>query len=91
MEASDQQFANVLKEHGTLYCPSCGKVIDRGDVAWNNASTHAGTPYSSILIECLRCDTEILYLTSWFEIDSFAELVDVLARDWKQESKEGGV
>jgi len=81
---AEKYFREILLEHSMSNCPICGKVIDRGDVAWNNASTEAGTPCCSVEIQCLGCDTEIAHIESWWPgIDDFEDVIEVLSRDWK--------
>lgn len=84
-EEADAEFARVLAEHDASLCPSCGRQLDRGDVAWNNSGTEAGTPYSVLEIICQNCAREIVCIHSWYpEIEDFNEFVDVLERDWNK-------
>lgn len=79
----DARFAAVLAEHGSTVCYSCGRAIDRGDVAWNNASTEAGTGYCTVEIICQGCEASIAHVTSWYlGIDDFGDVVFVLEDDW---------
>jgi hypothetical protein len=74
----DRNLAVALARHGKSTC-QCGRIIDRGDVAWNSGSTEAGTEYSVIWIICQACDTEIAQVHSWMPwIDTFEEAVHEL-------------
>lgn len=75
---ADQKLTEVLAAKNKDKCPKCNKQIDRGDVAWNTASTESGTPYSVMEIICEKCFTEIYHGTTWFEIESFEEFVKEL-------------
>jgi hypothetical protein len=71
-----------LRRRGVSPC-KCGRVIDRADVAWNNACSEAGTSYSTVTIICLACDAPIAYWRSWYpEIEDFEELIDHVLDDW---------
>ena len=73
---------DILAAAGYSPCPSCGKTIDRGDVAWNNPTTSEGTPYIVVEIQCQHCDTEIVNFKSWYPgVDDFAELVECVFKD----------
>lgn len=81
-QVADQQFAALLSAHSLTTCPSCAKPIDRGDLAWNNAST-GYTPYSVVEILCQRCDHELLFLKSWKpSIRDIRDVILVLETDW---------
>jgi hypothetical protein len=81
---SDEKLAAVLVEHGKSNCPSCGRIIDRGDVAWNNAQTESGTPCTWVQIQCVKCESEIGHFWSWWPgADDFDDLVDNVMHDWK--------
>ena len=83
-EQADAEFQRVLAAHDATNCPHCSKPIDRGDVAWNDASTDAGTGYSVLTVQCQRCFHEIAYFRSWHgSIHDFNEFVHVLGEDWK--------
>lgn len=80
----DERLREILDAHGSSLCKECGRDLDRGDVAWNSASTEYGTPYSVIEIICQACDTEALHLESWYPgIDDFEEALRVLEKDWE--------
>jgi transcriptional regulator with XRE-family HTH domain len=72
------KFSEVLKKYNKDKCPNCNKLIDRGDVQWNNANNENGTGYSVLEIICERCFTEIVYLQSWSYIDDFDAFVEIL-------------
>lgn len=77
---------SILDKHDARYCPECNHEIGFGDIAWNNASTEAGTPYTWIYIHCAVCNTEIHRIMSWYpEIMSYEKdiLLDVIEEDWK--------
>lgn len=79
---ADKEFKRIMSEHGKDKCPNCGKEIDRGDVAWNNRSTDAGTDYATGEIQCSACDTEIANGSSWYPgADDFEEFVENLLED----------
>jgi hypothetical protein len=78
---ADDIFAQFLEEKGISPC-ECGRVIDRADVAWNNAQTESGTPLSFVEVQCLNCQAEIIYWSSWYpDISSFEELVEHVLED----------
>ena len=82
MESIDEKFTGILKTIGIEKCPDCGKCVDRGDVAWNSASTEAGTGYSVLEILCQQCDTEVYRTVSWYpSIGDFEEFVSVLTEE----------
>jgi hypothetical protein len=82
---TDEKLTAILAKHGKSNCPKCGRLLDRGDVAWNNADTEAGTPFTWVEIQCQQCDTEIAHFSSWWPgADDLDELVEnVLANDWR--------
>lgn len=83
-EEADAKLKAILQAHNSEPCPHCQKPIDRGDVAWNSASTKAGTGYSVLEIQCQRCLYEIAYVKSWYSgIHDFNEFVYVLGEDWE--------
>jgi len=72
----------LLKERGVSPCAVCGRELDMGDVAWNNAATEAGTGFTIVEIICQGCDTEAAKINSWYPgIDTFDELVYVIKTD----------
>lgn len=78
---ADETFKRILTDHGSEKCWSCGRELDRGDVAWNNASTEAGTPFAVLEIICQACDSEVMRCQTWWPaIDDFEEFVEVLER-----------
>jgi len=80
----DAQLAALLADEGKANCPACERVIDRGDVSWNNGCTSEGTGYSTVFIVCQACDTSIALISSWYpEIEGFSDILHVLAtEDW---------
>jgi len=80
----DARLAMLLKDKGKANCPACGRVLDRGDVSWNNGCTSEGTGYSTVFVVCQACDTNIALISSWYpEIEDFADVLHVLAtEDW---------
>lgn len=81
-EQADEDLENILKKHGKEFCPKCNRKIDRGDVAWNEGSTEAGTPYSVLEIACLQCGTEIAHKYSWSWVESFDDFICALEEEW---------
>jgi RNase P subunit RPR2 len=82
--SADERLAAVLKEHSATRCKSCRRKLDRGDVSWQNASTEAGTGFTTVYIICQSCGTETAEVFSWYpETDSFEEAVRVLEEDWE--------
>lgn len=74
----EERLARVLEEKGLDRC-KCGRIIDRGDVAWNEAATEAGTDYTTVIIQCQACDEELLYVHSWWPwVDGFDEVIDII-------------
>ena len=83
-QEADIEFQRHLKLHNAEKCPGCQKPIDRGDVAWNNGSTEAGTGYTMVEIQCLNCSREIAHFNSWhWGADSFEDLVENVIDDWE--------
>ncbi len=81
---ADEKLTAILAEHGKTECPSCGKKIDRADVAWNNADTEAGTPFTWVEIQCLACQTEIIHFSSWYPAaDDLDDLIEHVLPDWR--------
>ena len=71
------KLQQILTKYNINTCHKCGRVIDRGDIMWNEGSTEYGTPYLYIYIECQQCDTEIFYGWSWDCNEySFRDLID---------------
>lgn len=86
---ANAEFQRILTEHDAATCPTCGKPIDRGDVAWNNSNTESefGTDYCVLQITCEHCSSEILHLRSWYpSIETFEEFVYVLG--WFEDDAE---
>ena len=84
MTTTDERLAVILAEHGKTNCPSCGKIIDRGDVAWNNGATEAGTPDTHVTIQCQRCDSGIAAFWSWWPgADDLDDLIENVMKDWR--------
>jgi hypothetical protein len=77
----DAAFAAELDKRGKRICPVCAKVIDRGDVAWNQGSTEAGTDYSVVEIQCEGCQTEIGHFATWYDVSDFDDVIRVMD-DW---------
>lgn len=83
-EELDLRFQAILQEHDAVTCPRCATPVDRGCVAWNNASTEYGTGYCVVEIACQACDTEIATVRSWYpEISDFRDVCYVLEKDWE--------
>jgi hypothetical protein len=82
-EEAETRLAEELQRRHLANCLGCGKKIDRGDVAWNTGQTEYGTPYSYVEIQCLNCQTEIGSYHTWYEIETFSELVESTLNDWK--------
>lgn len=81
---ADEEFARALAAHGKTNCPTCGRVIDRGDVAWNSASTEAGTGYSTAYIHCQACGAEVASWSSWWsEVSDWCEFCAQLLPGWE--------
>lgn len=79
---ADTIFHDFLVDMKLTPC-KCGREIDRADVAWNNAETEAGTPHSSVTIQCVSCQEGIAWWHSWWpEIESFEELVERVLDDY---------
>jgi len=87
-KSEDVRLKNVLKEHDAEKC-ICGHKIGWGDLAWNEGQTEAGTPCSSVYIECQACLTELAWIHSWkwftededYKID---RLLTILEQDWRK-------
>ena len=79
---ADERLADVLKAKGYAICKSCGRNIDRGDIAWNNGSTEVGTPCTFVEIICARCDNQVARIHSWYPgIEDMDELTYVIEND----------
>lgn len=84
--AADQRFAEFMADRGQACCPTCGRVLDRGDVSWNNANTGEGTPFTYSQIVCQGCDTEIAHWSSWYPgADDWDDFVDHVLPDMVEE------
>lgn len=76
---------SILAEKGYEKCPECGRELDIGDLAWNEASTSEGTPMSMVVCQCQACNSNIFIIHSWTSsIDTVDELWDVLDSDLKE-------
>lgn len=78
----DRKLKAVLSEHDSTKCHECERILDRGDCSWNTGQTEYGTPHSTLNIQCLRCDTEIKTLWTWYAVESFEEFVEQLDCEW---------
>lgn len=65
----------ILEKHGIAVCKVCDTKADRGSCSWNNKSTEAGTPYSTIHVECQFCFEELAHCQTWAPVESFAEFL----------------
>lgn len=84
MEDTQQaRLKQILQTHQAEFCPACNHEIGLGDIAWNEASTEAGTPVSTIEIQCVICQTEIKWLHSWTGIDDIDDLLDIIEDNWR--------
>lgn len=84
---ADEKLSIKLKEMEKTHCPVCNRALDRGDVAWNCASTEAGTDYSWAHIQCQSCDTEVAEWISWWPCDggdTFEDFVEHILPDWEE-------
>jgi hypothetical protein len=82
----DELLEQALAAHGKSNCPSCSRKIDRGDVAWNDGDTEAGTPYTHVEIQCQQCETEIVNFCSWWPGGSqydFDDTMEHVLKDWE--------
>ena len=77
----EQRLKEILKSKGSSIC-QCGREIDFGDIAWNEACTESGTPLCCIEIECQACDEAIKLIHSWYPAETIGELIDVINDDW---------
>jgi hypothetical protein len=80
----DEELSKVLKGKNAEKCPRCGRVLDRGDCAWNTGQTEPGTPFSDLYIRCQKCDTEIKHISTWYFVESFEEFIEQLNEEWDQ-------
>ncbi len=76
-----KEFICILERHNCTYC-SCGRKIDIGDLAWNTGYTDSGTEYSSIYIDCLKCDKELAYIQSWSGVSTLGDVIRALSTEW---------
>jgi hypothetical protein len=75
----DQELKRILQRRKWDKCTVCGREIDRGDIAWNDACTDVGTPFSIVFIICQACDTSIARVQSWYpEIEDLEDVCYVL-------------
>ncbi len=85
-EELDRRLARILADHDVTTCPTCGRTLDRGDLAWNEGATDSGTPYGFCEILCLACGDEIAVIGWWGGCDSFEEVLDrldVSREEWR--------
>lgn len=83
------RLKKILRQHNTEFCTSCRHEIGFGDIAWNEGQTEAGTPTSWIQIQCLSCQKEIAWISSWtwFNEDEDRQvetILGILEKDWKK-------
>jgi hypothetical protein len=76
-------FRADLVALGAGTCSHCGRQLDHGDVAWNNADTGGGTPHSVYTITCLGCGTEADAGMSWWpgDVTTFAQFFVTIWRE----------
>ena len=82
----DLAIAEALAAHGVSCCPHCGRVLDLGDVSWNDAESGSGTPMTWAQIICQRCDTEVAHWSSWWPGGQDGDVTDFVVNvlpDWK--------
>jgi hypothetical protein len=73
-----------------MLSPSCRRIIDQGDIAWNNGSSGSGTGYCVVECQCYQCDTEVFKINSWYpSIDDMYDLIHVIDQelDDKEEAR----
>lgn len=61
-----EKVKSILKENGYQFCKSCGRELDQGDLAWNEASTEAGTPHAVVVCQCQNCLAGVFEVRSWW-------------------------
>lgn len=89
MDEWNEKLKELLKEKGYAVCPSCGRELDQGDIAWNNGSAEYGTGCSMVVCNCQACDEGIFRVNSWYpEIDDLEDVCYVLGNEL--ESKNAG-
>lgn len=80
--ADEIKLGEILKKHNAERC-SNGHKIGFGDIAWNCASTEAGTDFSTVDIICTLCGLEVVLIRSWYPwIETADELLSVIESDW---------
>lgn len=79
---AEKRFQALLEIRGKSNCPTCGRAIDRGDLAWNGGCTEAGTDFTWVEIQCQGCDTEIAGFLNWYPCcETSVELVECVLED----------
>jgi len=76
------EVTQVLKKFNSEKC-ECGRILDRGDIAWNTGCTEYGTGYSVLEVICQSCDEEIKIIHTWYEVDCFEEFLTELEDCWE--------
>lgn len=85
-QEAEQRLKELLTKRGVSRCRGCARELDRGDVAWNNSGTFAGTPFTYVYVQCEGCGREAATIFSWWPgTDGFAELVEQVLDDGSSE------
>lgn len=85
-DEADAAFSAFMQKVGMSICPTCSRVLDRGDVAWNNPCTDVGTDYTAATITCQACGTGIADWDSWWPgADDWPEFVERVLPDMTDE------
>lgn len=83
----DDRLIAVLQKHNAQTCASCGFEVGWGSIAWNNATSEAGTPCAVVYVICDRCGSNIALVFTWKPcIEDLDEVLSVLEEDWPLES-----
>jgi len=81
--AAQRRLATILQAHAATFCPTCGRHLDCGDLAWTRGQTEAGTAFSTVEIVCQACDTSIAHVSSWYPAETLEEVLDLLEDEWQ--------
>ncbi|MBP8125809.1 MAG: hypothetical protein KAZ26_24390 [Caldilineaceae bacterium] len=62
--SDDDTLAQLLEAKGYANCATCGRTLDRGDIAWNNYPHRKDWQNAEVLCICQFCDTEAFRIAS---------------------------
>ena len=73
---NNKLFCSILLNNNKNICPVYGRIIDIGDMAWNNGESDYGSPCSVIECQCQKCGTEIFHFSTWGEMENIDAVIN---------------